>query len=114
MESSPTKRDWGVLAAGKLNMRQQCVLEPKGPTIPWGAGGPVLCGLTSSTACSWLPQCRKGIKLLESIQRRSKKMVKGLQGKMFEEWLRPLGVGITPVPEFKEHLDTSLRHRFGL
>lgn len=41
-------------------------------------------------------------------------MVKGLQGKMFEEWLRPLGVGITPVPEFKEHLDTSLRHRFGL
>lgn len=42
LESSTTERDQGVLADGKPNMRQQCALESKGPTIPWGAAGPAL------------------------------------------------------------------------
>ena len=32
------------------------------------------------------------MKLLESVQRRATKMVKGLKGKTYEEWLRSLGL----------------------
>jgi len=65
LESCHAKRDHGVLSDSKQDVRQQYALEPKGPSVPWGAAGPVLppgegrdCplwyvlwGLTSNTAC---------------------------------------------------------------
>ena len=39
----------------------------------------------------WTPQ-RKAINLLQSIQRRPTKMLKGLEGKMYEEHLRSFGL----------------------
>ncbi|KAK4832400.1 hypothetical protein QYF61_022535 [Mycteria americana] len=40
----------------------------------------------------WEPQYKKDIKLLECVQRRVAKMVKVLEGKTYEEWLRSLGL----------------------
>lgn len=40
----------------------------------------------------WALQYRKDIKLLENIYRRATKTVKGPEEKMYEEWLRSLGL----------------------
>ena len=40
----------------------------------------------------WAPQYKKDVKLLEGVQRKVMKMVKGLEGKMYEEWQKALGL----------------------
>ena len=40
----------------------------------------------------WVPQYKKDIKLLECVQRKVTKVVKGLEGKTYEQWLRSLGL----------------------
>ena len=40
----------------------------------------------------WGPQYEEDMKLLESLQRRAAKMVKGLETKMYEGYLKSLGL----------------------
>ena len=75
------------LASKKAN----CTPDASGPALPpgEGTGCPVLLCSVWPHLEHWV-QCERDIKLLETIQRRATKMVKGLEGQKNDEWLRHL------------------------
>ena len=107
LESSAMERDLGVLVSGKVTMSQQCPGSQEGQVCPGGIRHSISSRAREGIVplCSalgwphlecwgqfWVPQCKKDIKLLGSVQRRTTKMVKGLEGKPCEEQLRALGL----------------------
>ncbi|KAJ7399311.1 hypothetical protein BTVI_116089 [Pitangus sulphuratus] len=123
LESSAAERDLGVLVNRKLN--ESAVPWQSGePTMSWGAFRHIIACRSREMIVvlysalvqphldycvqSWSLQYKKYIKLLESIQRRAEKMVKGLEGKPYEEQLRSLGLFSLEETEGRPHRSLQL------